>query len=99
MEIIDEDVTATENRGRPSIYPWDKWLLPNKRVRLVQGVDFKIDPSSMRPQAHNQAKARGGKAHTSLGTLEGGRRYIDVTFKPGLTEEDVAGDFEFEKTG
>ena len=97
MEIVEENVTPAEGRGRPSMYDWDKWLIPNTRVRLRHGVDFRIDPSSMRPQAHNQAKARHGKAHTSLGEDEKGR-YIDITYKPGLTEKDIEHDFEFEKT-
>jgi len=97
MRILDETEVSGETRGRPSLYPWDRWLIPGKTVRLHQGEDFKIDPSSMRPQAHNQAKSRGGRASTSLGTDEAGH-YIDVTYTPGLTEEDVKNDFEFEKT-
>ena len=92
MEIIEENVDAAEKRGRPSMYDWDKWLLPNTKVRLYQGTDFRIDPSSMRPQAHNQAKARGGKASTSLGTGLNGKRYIEITYTPGLNaEEEAAG--------
>jgi hypothetical protein len=97
MRILDETEVPGETRGRPSLYPWDRWLIPEKTVRLHQGEDFKIEPSSMRPQAHNQATKRGGRAHTSLGEDENGR-YIDVTYTPGLTEKDVEGDFEFEKT-
>jgi hypothetical protein len=97
MRIVDASETK-ENRGRPSQYPWDEWLVPHKTCRLYQGEDFEVEPTSLRPQAHNKARQRGGSASTSLGT-EGGRKYLDVTYKPGLKPEDVVGDFDFEKTG
>jgi len=103
MEIIDENVTdLPQGRGRPSQYPWDKWLQANTQVRIFQGRgkddDFTIEPSSLRPQIHNRAKARGGKASTSLGD-KNGRKYIDIIFTPGMSEADIDADLTFEKTG
>jgi len=96
MKIIDENATVANNQGRPAKYDWEKWLLPNKKVRLYEGEDFSIHPASLRPQVHVRAKKMGGRAGTSLGR-EDGKNYIDITFQPGLSEAELDDALTFEK--
>jgi hypothetical protein len=94
VEIIGDAEPMHSTAGRPAKYPWDKWLLEGKKVRLFKGEDYSVNPDSLRPQIHNQAKKRGGTVSTSLGTV-GKRDYIDVIYSgPPVADES---DFEFEK--
>jgi hypothetical protein len=94
MRVVEDDEEQPTGRGRPQQYPWDKWLVPNKRVRLYRGTDYKIAPSSLRPQVHVQADRHNGKASTLLG-VENGVEYIEIKFVPTIAPPE---DFEFEKT-
>lgn len=101
MKIVG-DAANESGRGRPQMYPWDEWFsAPNKKVRLYQGQeeddDFTIEPSALRPQIHSTAKKRNGRVSTRLGTDEAGRRYVEIVYKPMMSEEEVAAAFTFEK--
>ncbi len=53
------------HRGRPPLYPWDKWT--NGEVyELTQGEDFKTNPASFRALVHRTAKSRGLAAQTTI---------------------------------
>lgn len=50
-------------RGRPSLYPWDKWF--NGRIwKLKQGEDFSA--MFFQSQAHTAARTRGVKLKTRM---------------------------------
>ena len=52
-------------RGRPCLYPWDKWL---KRGRTVvkKGVDFECEVRSLELLARRQIKRRGLRDRASI---------------------------------
>lgn len=45
-------------RGRPALYPWDKWF-DGKIRRLTRGVDFSVSASSLQRAAWAAARVRG----------------------------------------
>lgn len=94
MEIRDRDEKARTGAGRPTKYPWDKWLVDDKTVTIVRGEDFECSRDTLRPQIHHQARKRLGTVSTRF-LLKGDQELIEIDFTAGVTE----GDFEFEKTG
>jgi len=90
MDVIEENASsAGNNAGRPAGYPWDKWLQDGKKIRIWHGEDFKVEPSSLRPQIHQTARRRGGRASTSISRKDG-KVYIDIVYTAAkqLTEAD-----------
>jgi len=48
------------SRGRPKIYPWDKWLKKGrKKLTLIRGIDFDGQAYVMAQQVRNNCYRRG----------------------------------------
>lgn len=48
-------------RGRPPIYPWDKWLRAGRKARLVKGEHFHCETRSFELSCRKQLSRRGMK--------------------------------------
>jgi hypothetical protein len=83
VEIVDDNTEPLiqQQRGRKALYPWDQWLRHNVTVRLVEGVDFKCKPHSIRQQAFNQATNRHGTITTSMGADLAGNQVLELRFR------------------
>jgi hypothetical protein len=82
MRIIEGNEELETSVGRPSKYPWDKWLVDGKRIRIYHGEDFELEVTSMRPQIHQMVKRRGGSVRTRIGR-EKGIACIDIVYTAG----------------
>jgi hypothetical protein len=50
-------IKQQSKRGRPNLYPWDKWLIPGE-LTLYKGRHFNCETSTMVVLIHRQAKMR-----------------------------------------
>lgn len=54
-----------KQRGRPPLYPWDKWLKPGSTTILEKGEHFDCQSRSMELLARRQVQRRGLEARVS----------------------------------
>lgn len=67
--VTNKQQPTKRGRGRPPIYPWDKWLKPNRSILLKKGRDFHCEMRTFELLARHQAKRRGLEASISIRDL------------------------------
>lgn len=79
--VIPHDRRRKENRmGRPSKYPWDKWM--DGRVHhLTHGIDFESHPRVFRNMVSQKCVGTDMRAVTNLWSKPDGTEGVDIRFE------------------